>query len=258
MAPLLRLLVLLALVLARPVLAENGLAGSFAYAASLDSAGRVQALQPVAAAGSPVPAEAVDAGLREQLRARNYSLDAGLAAPVSTWLQGSYRLEPEGEDYVLRITTLWAGPLVERLAPPRYPPALIRRREDADLLLSIAVAADGSARLADLKGLEAGGHRGPSRRALRDMVEAFVGALRLRPEGDDIGAPRPGTLQVQLSMRLIRDQNRRVDPEQAFDSLDWSHPWSEGVPQPGSVRVPQADYAPIQLQVTGQRVRGGR
>lgn len=214
---------------------------AFAYAATLDADGRVLALQPAATAATPeaLP-EAIDAAVREQLLAREYRVDAALAAPVHTWLQGMFELREADADYRLHLVELRAGPRLAGVRPPRYPAPLIRRREGGDFVLTIAVAADGSAQLTDMEVLDR--IERDSQQAVRTELDQRVAEWRFEPERDARGA-LASTLRMLVQLRL-----GKPEPE----AHDWRTP---PVAQVGRVRVPDADFVPLPIRVTGSRVK---
>src|SRR5690606_331585 len=139
-----RLILAFGLALAASLAVASDLRGNFSYAVTLDGEGRVIGIVAVDEGPFAVPPPALDAALRQQLSARHYVLAPALEPPVRTWLDGEYRLVEEGDDYMLRIDGLRAGPRLARMKPPKYPIAMIRGRSGADVVLELAVDADGS------------------------------------------------------------------------------------------------------------------
>lgn len=98
--------------------AQGAVAGSFAGWAQIDAQGRLHDFVPDGAA-NPAMRQAVT----EQLKKVSFqpARVAGVPMAARTYLTGSYRLEPEGADYLLRIGDVRAGPKILKRVMPRPP-----------------------------------------------------------------------------------------------------------------------------------------
>lgn len=115
--------------------------GHFAGWSEVDASGRLTAFTPD---GPSVPAvaQAVRGELDRQVftPARDAS---GSPQRARTFLSGAYALEPLGDDWILRITELWAGPKPTGRVMPRPPQRTFSGGEPVWMRVAMTVQADG-------------------------------------------------------------------------------------------------------------------
>lgn len=67
----------------------------------------------------------------------------GHAVAIRTWITGTTRLEPVGDELSLSVSSVRAGPRATKWRPPRVPISALRTRSSADVLASFRLDADG-------------------------------------------------------------------------------------------------------------------
>lgn len=151
--------------------------------------------------------------------------------PLRTVFSGSYRLEEDGEDYVLHVEGLSAGPGVVDFRPPRYPPSALRRRVEDSMVARVNVDAQGDVVDVILE-------PEPDAAIAETVREVLQDDWRFEPERID-GEPVPGVVPVAFSFTL-----------QGFDEP----PPDIEVEQRARIMVPEAAYEALHIQIAGKRI----
>lgn len=125
----------------------------------------------------------------------------GVAKPSRSWLQGSLRLVPQGDDYELVVQADQLGP---RPLTPFRPRAGRPPDKPVRLLMSFEVSAEGRTRNVEVTAMD----RAPS--GLTKNVADFLKTLRFEPEQVD-GQP------VTTMLRWPFQTRRSTSEELAFD-----------------------------------------
>jgi hypothetical protein len=226
------------LLLVAAATAQESAQTSFAYQVRLDPDGRVLTIEPEVDNRTAALPASVDAALQRELQARSYVRADALGGTLTTFLEGEVALQAVGEGLGLSITALRAGPRLRVIDLPHAPTALIRDKAEADLVLHIDVSGTGVATLDEVQGIDT-----LSRDHAQRVRERLVTALRkwrFKPERHD-GRPLPSEFVVRLQYRVERG---------ADTAWDWRGP---AIGQVGHVRVPEAEFRPMDLGLSATR-----
>jgi hypothetical protein len=218
--------------------AQEGTRGEFLYAVRVDPQGRVLTIEAQGDLRVPAVPAAIEPSIREQLLARTYVRTDSRGGTLTTWLEGKFDTTAQGGGSPPSITELRAGPRAVRIDSPHSPAALVRDRIEADLLLSLKLASNGTPTIVAIDGLDALGAERAQR--LREKIEHVAKGWRFQPERWD-GRPIESELRLAIQYRIGL----------GADS-DWA--WRGSAPtQAGSLQVPAETFRPLTIGLRAKR-----
>jgi TonB family protein len=138
---------------------------------------------------------AVRAALEDTIRGLRLASSGVEAGSHRTHLSGRVELEPQGNEFLPRLSDLRVGPKVSRVLPPRYPSDALRRRLGGRVLAIFRVDEQGQAR--DIR-VDTAGEGEQFESAVRTALKAW----RFEPEQHD-GEPVSSELCVPFRFCLV-------------------------------------------------------
>lgn len=155
----------------------------------------------------------------------------GRAVSALSWLSAKLVLAPSGEGFAVTVEDVRLGPRIQRILPPRFPSAMVRKRKSGYVELRLAISEEGAIARIETIAASDPAFDAAAREAIR---KARFEAIRMegKPVATDVSA-----------LVLFRYEEEPVPAYEAVCTVDPTQPRAEG--QDGCMPT---------IEVTAQRI----